>query len=76
MATLNEPSSRGTGSSSGPRCHDTILGDAEAQTRFETASEQSNDPPLSRVTTLESGDDRLKLKKLMDLYTKPSDRVC
>ncbi|GJS52028.1 putative ribonuclease H-like domain-containing protein [Tanacetum coccineum] len=33
MATLNEPSPHGTGSGSGPRCQDTILGDAEAQTR-------------------------------------------
>ncbi|GJX22751.1 putative ribonuclease H-like domain-containing protein [Tanacetum coccineum] len=32
-ATLNEPSSLGTSSGSGPRCQDTILGDAEAQTR-------------------------------------------
>ncbi|GJZ32581.1 hypothetical protein Tco_0578017 [Tanacetum coccineum] len=35
-------------SGSGPRCQDTILGDADAQTRFETASIKSNDPPLSR----------------------------
>ncbi|GKD50550.1 putative ribonuclease H-like domain-containing protein, partial [Tanacetum coccineum] len=34
-------------SGSGPRCQDTILGDAEAQIRFEAASKQSNDPPLS-----------------------------
>ncbi|GJZ23085.1 hypothetical protein Tco_0560544 [Tanacetum coccineum] len=33
MATLNEPSPHGTGSGSGPRCQDTILGDTEAQTR-------------------------------------------
>ncbi|GKC56606.1 putative ribonuclease H-like domain-containing protein [Tanacetum coccineum] len=38
MATLTEPSPQGTGSGSGPMCQDTILGDAEAQTRFETAS--------------------------------------
>ncbi|GKD64803.1 hypothetical protein Tco_1306911 [Tanacetum coccineum] len=54
MVTLNEPSSQGTGSGSGPRCQDTILGGAEAQTRFETASKQSNDPPLSRVLDLET----------------------
>ncbi|GJW50231.1 retrovirus-related pol polyprotein from transposon TNT 1-94, partial [Tanacetum coccineum] len=47
--------------------------DSEAQTRFETASKQSNDPPLSRVNTLRSGEDRLKLKELMDLCTKLSD---
>ncbi|GKA49022.1 hypothetical protein Tco_0741980 [Tanacetum coccineum] len=62
-------------SSSGPRCQDTILGDGEAQTRFETAYKQSNDPPLSRVNTLGSEEDRLKLKKLIDLCIKLSDRV-
>ncbi|GJR24377.1 hypothetical protein Tco_0972904 [Tanacetum coccineum] len=74
-ATLNEPSPQGTGSGSGPRCQDTILGDAKAQTRFETASKQSNDPPLLRVNILGSGEDRLKLKELMELCTKLSDRV-
>ncbi|GJX83021.1 hypothetical protein Tco_0332502 [Tanacetum coccineum] len=49
--------------------------DITAQTRFETASKQSNDPPLSRVNTLGSGEDRLKLKELMDLCTKLSNRV-
>nr|GEU56041.1 hypothetical protein [Tanacetum cinerariifolium] len=33
---------------SGPRCQVTILRGAEAQTRFEVASKQSNDLPLSR----------------------------
>ncbi|GJY45540.1 hypothetical protein Tco_0434603 [Tanacetum coccineum] len=61
--------------SSGPRCQYTILRDAKDQTRFETASKQSNDPPLSRVNTLRSGEDILKLKELMDLYTKLSDKV-
>ncbi|GJU18625.1 hypothetical protein Tco_1146591 [Tanacetum coccineum] len=75
MATLNEPSPQGTGSSSGPRCQDTILGDAKAQNRFETTSKQSNDPPLSRVNTLRSREDILKLKELMGLCTKLSDRV-
>ncbi|GKB14041.1 hypothetical protein Tco_0847964, partial [Tanacetum coccineum] len=75
MATLNEPSPQGTSSGSGYRCQDTILGDVEAQTRFETASKQSNDPPLLRVNILGSGEDRLKLKELMELRTKLSDRV-
>ncbi|GJW75323.1 putative ribonuclease H-like domain-containing protein, partial [Tanacetum coccineum] len=52
MTTLNESFPQGTDSSSGPRCQDTILGDAKAQIRFEAASKQSNDPPLSRVNTL------------------------
>ncbi|GJT88682.1 hypothetical protein Tco_1070399, partial [Tanacetum coccineum] len=62
-------------SGSGPRCQYTILGDAKAQTRFETASKQSNNPPLSRVNIHGSREDRLKLKELMDLCTKLSDRV-
>ncbi|GJV68667.1 hypothetical protein Tco_1484176 [Tanacetum coccineum] len=32
---------------------DTILGDVDAQTRFETTSKQSNDPPLSRDQALD-----------------------
>ncbi|GJV32788.1 putative ribonuclease H-like domain-containing protein [Tanacetum coccineum] len=39
---------------SGPKCQHTILGGVEAQIRFEAASKQSNDPPLSRVNTLGS----------------------
>nr|GEV20819.1 hypothetical protein [Tanacetum cinerariifolium] len=41
----------------------------------ENVSNFSNDPPLSRVNTLGSGKDRLKLKELTDLCTKLSDRV-
>ncbi|GJX38220.1 putative ribonuclease H-like domain-containing protein [Tanacetum coccineum] len=39
--------------------------DSDAQTRFETTSKQSNDPPLSRLNTLGSGEDSLKLIELM-----------
>ncbi|GJU11955.1 hypothetical protein Tco_1134351 [Tanacetum coccineum] len=39
-------------SGSGPRCQDTILGDVDAQTRFETTSKHPNDPPhLSQKLT-------------------------
>ncbi|GKD85496.1 hypothetical protein Tco_1356650 [Tanacetum coccineum] len=62
-------------SGSGPMCQDTILRGVDAQTRFETTSKQSNDPPLSRVNTLGSGEDSMKLKKLMELYTKLSERI-
>ncbi|GJX87290.1 putative ribonuclease H-like domain-containing protein [Tanacetum coccineum] len=41
----------------GPKCQDTILGDMNAQTRFEITSIQSIDPPLSRGYTLGSGED-------------------
>nr|GFA02201.1 putative ribonuclease H-like domain-containing protein [Tanacetum cinerariifolium] len=64
MATLNEPLPRGTGLGSGPRCQVTILGGAEAQTRFEVASKQSNDSPLSRGHTLRNGEDSIKLKRI------------
>ncbi|GJY73825.1 putative ribonuclease H-like domain-containing protein [Tanacetum coccineum] len=46
---------------------DTILGDVDAQTRFETTSKQSNDLPFSRGYTLGSGEDSLKLLELMEL---------
>ncbi|GJR67859.1 putative ribonuclease H-like domain-containing protein [Tanacetum coccineum] len=36
---------------------------------------QSNDPPLSRVNTLGSGEDIMKLKELMDLYTKLPEKL-
>nr|GEY14124.1 retrovirus-related Pol polyprotein from transposon TNT 1-94 [Tanacetum cinerariifolium] len=41
----------------------------------DTAPTHFNDPPLSRFNTLGSGEDRLKLKELMELCTKLSDRV-
>ncbi|GJX64407.1 hypothetical protein Tco_0298750 [Tanacetum coccineum] len=59
-------------SGSGPRCQDTILGDVNAQTRFEIASKQSNDPPLSRGYTLGSGEDSMKLLELMEFCTQLS----
>ncbi|GJS87237.1 putative ribonuclease H-like domain-containing protein [Tanacetum coccineum] len=49
--------------------------DSEAQTRFEAASKQSNDPPLSRVNTLGSREDNMKLKELMEFCTKMSERA-
>ncbi|GJR64661.1 putative ribonuclease H-like domain-containing protein [Tanacetum coccineum] len=42
--------------------------DSEAQIRFEAASKQSNDPPLSRANTLESVEDNMKLMELMEHY--------
>ncbi|GJZ86717.1 putative ribonuclease H-like domain-containing protein [Tanacetum coccineum] len=70
-----EPIPTGIGSGGSPRRQDTILGDRPAQTRFERLSKQSNDPPLSRVNTLGSGEDSMKLQELMDLCTKLSERV-
>ncbi|GKE77919.1 hypothetical protein Tco_1544039, partial [Tanacetum coccineum] len=63
------------GSGGSPKRQDTILGDIPAQTRFGRLSKQSNDPPLSRVNTLGSGEDSMKLKELMEICTRLSDRV-
>ncbi|GKB48838.1 hypothetical protein Tco_0899591 [Tanacetum coccineum] len=47
--------------------------DSDAQTRFETTFKKSNDPPLSRGSTLGGGEDSMKLLELMELCTKLSD---
>nr|GEU70208.1 hypothetical protein [Tanacetum cinerariifolium] len=73
-ATPNEPSSLRTSSGGGTRRQDTMR-DTIAQTMSENVSKFSNKLPLSRVNTLGSGEDRLKLKELMELCTKLSDRV-
>ncbi|GKA16876.1 hypothetical protein Tco_0696713 [Tanacetum coccineum] len=57
------------GSGGRPRRQETTR-DIPAQTRFESLSKQSNDLPLSRVNTLGSGEDIMKLKEFMELCTK------
>ncbi|GJW69825.1 hypothetical protein Tco_0126742 [Tanacetum coccineum] len=42
--------------------------DSDAQTRFETTSKQSNDPPLSKINTFGSGEDNMQLMELMTHY--------
>ncbi|GKA19513.1 hypothetical protein Tco_0699428 [Tanacetum coccineum] len=73
-ATLNEPSSLGTSSGSGPRRQDT-MGDTIARTRFENVSKTSNDSLLAGVNTPRSDEDRLKLNELMKFCTKLLQRV-
>ncbi|GKC95728.1 hypothetical protein Tco_1161170, partial [Tanacetum coccineum] len=48
-------------------------GVADAQTWFEAASKQSNDPPLSSINILGCGEDGMKLMELMAHCTKFSD---
>ncbi|GKC62755.1 hypothetical protein Tco_1095353, partial [Tanacetum coccineum] len=57
-------------SGSGPRCQDTILGDVNAQTRFEITSMHSIDPPLSRDYTLGSREDSMKLIGIDEIFIK------
>ncbi|GJW28433.1 hypothetical protein Tco_0045308 [Tanacetum coccineum] len=73
-ATLNELSSLGTSSGSGPKRQET-MGDTIVQTRFKNVSKLSNDPLLARGNTLQSGEDSLKLKELMELCTNLQNRV-
>ncbi|GJS27807.1 hypothetical protein Tco_0488427 [Tanacetum coccineum] len=73
-ATLNEPSSLGTSSGSGPRRQET-MGDTIAQTGFENVSKTSNDSLLAGVNTPRSDEDSLKLKELMEFCTKLQQRV-
>nr|GEV02951.1 ribonuclease H-like domain-containing protein [Tanacetum cinerariifolium] len=72
--TLNKPSSIGTSSHSEPRRQETI-GVVATQARSERVSKLSNDPPLSRVNTLGSGEDRLQLAELIELCTQLQSRV-
>ncbi|GJR56637.1 ataxia telangiectasia mutated family protein [Tanacetum coccineum] len=73
-ATLNEPSSLGTSSGSGPRCQE-IMGDTIAQTRFENVSTQPNDSLLARGNTLRSDEGSMKLHELMALCTNLQKEV-
>nr|GEV59717.1 hypothetical protein [Tanacetum cinerariifolium] len=58
-ATLNEPNLQEEGSSSGPRCQETI-GSAMAQIRSEGAPIQSSDPPLSTGNTVRSEENMME----------------
>ncbi|GKC31255.1 hypothetical protein Tco_1038549 [Tanacetum coccineum] len=85
--TLNEPSPQGTGSGSGPRCQDTILEDADAQTRSgEDSMEHQDDltdfvaptphdSPLSGGHIPGSDKGRPNINELMTICTKLSNMV-
>ncbi|GJV71904.1 putative ribonuclease H-like domain-containing protein [Tanacetum coccineum] len=75
MSTLNESFPQGTDSGSGPRCQVTILGVQKLKLGLRLHLNKSNDPPLSRVNTLRSREDSMKLKEWMELYTKLSERI-
>ncbi|GJW43873.1 hypothetical protein Tco_0072672, partial [Tanacetum coccineum] len=74
---LGDRMERGIGSCSGPRCQDTILGDVNAQTRFEITSKQSIDPPLSRGYILGSGEDinAVRLKLVLPVFVSAVKRM-
>nr|GEX59479.1 hypothetical protein [Tanacetum cinerariifolium] len=72
MTTLNEPSTQRTGSGSGPRRYVTTLRDTYAQTRFETVSKQSHDPPLSEVNTSGIGEDSMEHQDDLTDFVPPT----
>nr|GEY68616.1 hypothetical protein [Tanacetum cinerariifolium] len=72
-ATPNESSSQGTDSGGGPRCQEAMR-DTIAQTRFENVTKLSNDSLLARGNKLQSDEDRLKPKKVMELCTNLQTR--
>nr|GEY02576.1 hypothetical protein [Tanacetum cinerariifolium] len=71
-AATTATSLEGTGSGSGPRCQDTTLRDADAQTRFKTASKQSYDPPLSKVNKSGSGEDSIEHQDDLTNFIPPT----
>ncbi|GJR52016.1 hypothetical protein Tco_1402537 [Tanacetum coccineum] len=70
----NVPFPQGISLGGSPRCQK-AMGDTIAQTRSERVSTPSYDSPLLGVNTPRSDEERIKLKELMDMYTKLSDRV-
>ncbi|GJR93489.1 hypothetical protein Tco_0265663 [Tanacetum coccineum] len=73
-AIPNVPFSQGIGSGGSPKCQE-AMGDTIAQTRSESVSTPSYDSPLLGVNTPASDEEIIKLKELMDMYTKLSDGV-
>nr|GEY54089.1 hypothetical protein [Tanacetum cinerariifolium] len=59
-------------SGSGPRCQDTTLGDADAQTWSETASKQSHDLPLSDINIFRSRKDSMEHQDDLTNFVPPS----
>nr|GEX88353.1 hypothetical protein [Tanacetum cinerariifolium] len=60
------------GSSDRPRRQETTLGGAYAQTRFETASKRSSDPPLSTGYTVGSGEDKMEKETNLTDFVPPT----
>ncbi|GKF23560.1 hypothetical protein Tco_0075882, partial [Tanacetum coccineum] len=72
-AIPNDPFSQGIGLGGSPRFQE-AMGDTIAQIRSVRVSIPSYDSPLPGVNTPRSDEERIKLKELMDMCTKLSDR--
>nr|GEX16478.1 hypothetical protein [Tanacetum cinerariifolium] len=67
-----DPISQEIGSGDRPRRQETTLGGADAQTRFETASKRSSDPPLSTGHTIKSREDMMEQKTNLIDFVPPT----
>ncbi|GKC58056.1 hypothetical protein Tco_1085654 [Tanacetum coccineum] len=74
MTIPNVPFPQGIGSGGSPRCQEAMR-DTIARTRSERVSISSYDSPLLGVNTPGSDEERIKLKELMDICTKLSEKV-
>nr|GEZ23046.1 hypothetical protein [Tanacetum cinerariifolium] len=72
MAMSIDPISQEIGSGDRPRCKETTLGGADAQTRFETASKRSSDLPLSTGHIVGSGEDRMEQETNLIDFVPPT----
>ncbi|GKF19398.1 hypothetical protein Tco_0068036 [Tanacetum coccineum] len=68
----NDHLSEEIGSGDRPRRQDTTLGDADAQTRPDTASKTSRDPPLSEVNTSRRGEDSVEYHDDLTDFVPPT----
>ncbi|GKF23329.1 hypothetical protein Tco_0075651 [Tanacetum coccineum] len=68
----NDPLSQEIGLSDRPRRQDTTLGGVDAQTRPETASKMSRDPPLLEVNTSRCGEDSMEYHDDLTYFVPPT----
>ncbi|GJZ27037.1 hypothetical protein Tco_0571290 [Tanacetum coccineum] len=68
----NDPLSQEIGSGDRPRRQDTTLGGADAQTRPETASKMSRNPPLLEVNTSGRGEDSMEYHDDLTDFVPPT----
>ncbi|GJU85455.1 hypothetical protein Tco_1293001 [Tanacetum coccineum] len=74
-AMPNDPLSQEIGSSDRPRRQDTTLRGADAQTRHETASKMSRNPPLLEVNTSGHGEDNMEYHDDLTDFVPPTPHV-
>ncbi|GKC67663.1 hypothetical protein Tco_1100261 [Tanacetum coccineum] len=72
IAMFNDPLSQEISSGDRPKCQDTTLGGADAQTRPKTESKISRDPPLSEVNISRRGEDSMEYHDDLTDFVPPT----